>query len=357
MITRKKTKKIKVGNIYIGGDAPIVVQSMANTRTKDIEKTVNQIKDLEEKGCELIRVGVPEMEDAKALGEIRKKINIPLVADIHFSHELALEAINQGIDKLRINPGNIGKEEKIKKVVTQAKNNNIPIRIGINSGSLEKDLLKKYKEIVTPEAMVESAMRHIKILEKYNFYDIVISLKASDIQRTVKAYKLLSKKVNYPLHLGITEAGTALKGTIVSSIGLGILLYEGIGDTLRVSLSDDPGEEVKVGWEILKSLNIRNKGITITSCPTCARTEIDVIGLAQEIEKKTQNIDKYVHVAIMGCIVNGPGEAKESDLGIIGIKGNLAIITKKGKTIKKVSSKNIVEEFLKEIEKYTGESL
>lgn len=351
MIKRKKTKKIKVGNIFIGGNAPIVVQSMCNTDTRNVKKTVAQIKELTAAGCEMIRVAVPDMEAAKALGKIKKQIKIPLVADIHFSHELALEAIRQGIDKLRINPGNIGSEEKIKIVVLAAKKKNIPIRIGINAGSLEKDILKKHKNKVTAEAMVESALRHIRILEKYDFRNILISLKASDIERTVEAYKILSKKVNYPLHIGVTEAGTIFRGTIMSAIGLGHLLYEGIGDTLRVSLTADPVEEIKVAWEILKSLKLRKRGITVTSCPTCGRTQIDLVGLAKKVENALQSIDKDMHVAVMGCVVNGPGEAREADLAIIGGKG-VGLITKKGEIIKRVNEEKLLEEFIKEVKKF-----
>ncbi len=351
MIKRKRTKKIKIGNLYVGGNAPIAVQSMANTDTRDVKKTVAQIKELEKAGCEMIRVAVPDMAAAKALGAIKKKINVPLIADIHYSADLALESISQGIDKLRINPGNIGSEKKIKEVVTAAKNNKIPIRIGVNAGSLEKDLLKKYNGNATAKAMVESAIRHIKILEKYNFKDILISLKASDIKRTVEAYRMLSKKVNYPLHIGVTEAGTVFRGTIMSSIGLGILLYEGIGDTVRVSLTADPVQEIKVAWEILKSLNLRKKGITVTSCPTCGRTEIDLIGLTKKVEDETRQINKDIHVAVMGCAVNGPGEAKEADLAIIGGK-RVGLIIKKGKIIKRVCEKDLLKEFMKEVEKF-----
>ena len=351
MIKRKKTRKIKVGNVYIGGNAPIVVQSMCNTDTRDVRKTVAQIKKLEKAGCEIIRVAVPDTQAAKALGKIKKRISIPLVADIHFSAELAMEAIRQGIDKLRINPGNIGSEEKVVELVKECKKKKIPIRIGVNAGSLEKEVLKKYKGKATAKGMVESAMRHIRILEKQNFRNILISLKASDIERTVEAYRLLSKKVNYPLHIGVTEAGTVFRGTVMSSIGLGILLYEGIGDTLRVSLTADPVEEIRVCWEILKSLGLRKRGITITSCPTCGRTEINLVGLAKKVENELQFIDKDMHVAVMGCVVNGPGEAKEADLAIIGGKG-AGLITKKGKIIKKVSEKNLVKEFIKEVRKY-----
>jgi len=350
MIKRKKTKKIRVGDIFIGGNSPISVQSMTKTDTRDIKATLKQIKELEKIGCEIIRVAVPDMKAAKALGAIKKQIKIPLVADIHFSSQLALEAIRQGVDKLRINPGNIGNEQKIRQVVLAAKRKKIPIRIGINAGSLEKDLLLKYKK-VTPQAMVESAMRHIRILEKYDFNDIIISLKASDIQTTIDAYRLLSKKVDYPLHIGITEAGTAFHGAIISSIGLGILLEEGIGDTLRVSLSAPPQEEVKVGWDILKSLRIRKRGVTVTSCPTCGRTEIDVMGLSSKVEKATQEINKDLHLAVMGCIVNGIGEARDADLAIVGGR-NSGLIIKKGKILKKVPAKKLFEEFMKALKKH-----
>lgn len=351
MIKRKKTKKIKVGNIFVGGNAPVVIQSMCTTDTRDVKATVRQIRQLQMAGCEMIRVAVPDLEAAKALGKIKKQISIPLVADIHFSAEFAMEAMRQGIDKLRINPGNIGSEEKIKMVVLEAKKRKIPIRIGVNGGSLEKDILKKYKNKVTAKAMVESAMRHIKILEKYGFTDILISLKASDIERTVEAYRMLSEKVNYPLHIGITEAGTLFRGTIVSSIGLGILLYEGIGDTMRVSLTADPIEEIKVAWEICKSLGVRKRGITVTSCPTCGRTEINLIELAARVEKALIGIDKDIHVAVMGCVVNGPGEAREADLAIVGGKG-VGLIMKRGEILRKVNEKDLLKEFIDEVKKF-----
>jgi len=351
MIKRKKTKKIKVGGIYIGGGAPIVVQSMCNTDTRDVRKTVAQIKKLEKAGCEMVRVAVPDMQAAKALRKIKNKISIPLVADIHFSADLAMEAVRQGIDKLRINPGNIGSKEKVARLAKECRIKKIPIRIGVNAGSLEKEILKKYKGKATAKGMAESAARHIKILEKHNFRNILISLKASDIERTVEAYRLLSKKVDYPLHIGVTEAGTAFRGTVMSSIGLGILLYDGIGDTLRVSLTADPVEEIGVCWEILKSLGLRKRGITITSCPTCGRTEVDLAGLAKKVENELRFIDKDMHVAVMGCVVNGPGEAREADLAIIGGKG-VGLITKKGKIIKKVEEKDLVKEFVKEVKRF-----
>lgn len=348
---RKKTKKIKIGNLYIGGNAPIIVQSMTNTDTRQVFKTVKQIKNLEQAGCELVRISVPNMEAAKKIGQIKKKIKIPLAADIHFSCKTALEAINQGVDKLRINPGNIGNSRKVSEIIKLAKKNKIPIRVGVNAGSLEKKILKKHKGKATSEAMVDSALKHIKLLEKNDFKDILISLKASDIHRTIEAYRILSKKVNYPLHLGITEAGTLFRGTVVSSIGLGILLYEGIGDTIRVSLTADPVEEMSVAWEILKSLKLRKKGVTVVSCPTCARTEINLITLTEKVESEMQKINKNLTVAVMGCAVNGPGEAKEADLAIIGGK-KIGFIAKKGKIIKKVAENKLLEELIKEIKKF-----
>lgn len=351
MIRRKKTRKIKVGDVYIGGDAPIAIQSMCNTDTRDVDATVAQIRKLTQAGCEIIRVTVQDLKAAKAISKIKSQISIPLVADIHFSADVAMESINQGVDKLRINPGNIGSEEKVEMLVKACKKRKIPIRIGVNAGSLEKDILKKYKGKATAEGMVESAMRHIKILEKNNFYNIAISMKASDIERTIDAHRLLSQKVDYPMHIGVTEAGTIFRGTIVSSIGLGVLLYEGIGDTMRVSLTADPVEEIKVAWEILKSLGLRKRGIAVTSCPTCGRTEIDLISLAKKVEDRLNGINKDIRVAVMGCVVNGPGEAQEADLAIIGGKG-VGLIMKHGKLLKKVDEKNLLEEFMKEVDKF-----
>ncbi len=351
MIIRRKTRKIKIGNVFVGGNAPVAVQSMTNTRTSDVKAIVAQIKKLEKAGCEIVRVAVPDVKAAESLRKIKSKINIPLVADIHFSHLLALEAIKQGVDKIRFNPGNIGSVEKVKEVVTACQKKKIPIRVGINGGSLEKNILAKHNNKVTAEGMVESAMRHIRILEKLNFRDIAVSLKASDIERTVESYKMLSKKVDYPLHLGITEAGTVFRGTVLSSIGIGHLLYEGIGDTIRVSLTADPLEEMKVAWEILRSLKLRKRGITVTSCPTCGRTKIDLIGLAKKVEKMVEGIDKDIHVAVMGCVVNGPGEAKEADLAVIGGE-KVGLICRKGKILKKVNEKDLLIEFKKELEKF-----
>ena len=348
MIKRRRTKIIKIGCQKIGGDFPILVQSMTNTKTRDINATLGQIKKLEKAGCEIVRIGVPDLKSAKALGKIKKIINIPLVADIHFSPDLALEAINQGVDKIRINPGNFPKSG-LAKIVKLCKKKKIPIRVGINSGSLEKDILGKHRK-VTSEMMVKSALRNIKLMEKFGFYDLVISLKAPDVLRTVKAYEVLSKKVNYPLHLGITEAGGKLSGTIKSAVGIGYLLQKGIGDTIRVSLSADPVEEVKVGWEILKSLGLRERGVKIVSCPTCARSEIDVIKIAKRIEEMTKDVKKPLKIAVMGCLVNGLGEAREADLGIVGVK-NAAFITENGKVIKRVKEKDVLKEVKNQLNK------
>lgn len=348
MTERDNTKVIKIGSVKIGGGNPIAIQSMCNTDTRDVFATVNQIKELEEEGCEIIRVAVPDMEAAKAFGEIKKQISIPLVADIHFDHKLALEVMEQGADKVRINPGNIGDKKKIKAVVDKAKEKQIPIRIGVNSGSLEKEFLEKYGS-VAPEALVESALKHIKILEELNFFDIIVSIKASSVPSSIKAYKLLSEKVEYPIHVGITEAGTVYAGTIKSSVGIGAILSMGIGDTIRVSLTGNPVEEIKAAKEILKSLELRKFGVNFVSCPTCGRTEIDLINIANKVEEKCRLINKDIKVAVMGCVVNGPGEAKEADIGIAGGNG-FGIIFKKGQIIKKVPEDKLVEELMKEIE-------
>ena len=349
MVRRRKTRIIRIGNLKIGGNFPILVQSMTNTPTFDIEKTVKQIKKLEDAGCEIVRVGVPDLKSAKALGKIKKKIKIPLVADIHFSADLALEAIKQGVDKIRINPGNFPKS-RLREIVKLAKKKRVPIRIGVNSGSIEKDILKEQKK-VTAKMMMRSALKNIKLMEGFGFHDLVISLKAPDVLRTVKAYELLAKKVDYPFHLGVTEAGREFSGTIKSAIALGYLLQKGIGDTIRVSLSADPVEEVKAGWEILKSLDLRERGVKIVSCPSCARSEIDIIKLTKEIEKIIQNINKPLKIAVMGCIVNGLGEAREANLGIVGIK-NGALITKNGKIVKRVKEKDILKVFKNELGNY-----
>jgi (E)-4-hydroxy-3-methylbut-2-enyl-diphosphate synthase len=345
----KQTRIVRIGNQKIGGGNPILVQSMCNTDTRDASATVKQILELEKAGCEIIRVAVPDMAAAKAIKDIKKNIHIPLVADIHFDYKLALESIKNGVDKVRINPGNIGKIENVQKVVDACKDKKISIRIGINTGSLEKEAEEKYGR--TAQAMVESALKHIQILEKLSFYDIVISLKASDIQRTVEAYRLLSKKVNYPLHLGITEAGTLNIGTVKSSVGLGIMLFEGLGDTIRVSLTGSPIEEVRVGWEILKSLKLRKRGVNLISCPTCGRTEIDLIGLANKVERALLKIDKPITVAVMGCVVNGPGEAKEADIGVAG-GHHQGVIFKKGIILKTVPEEKILSKLLSEIQKF-----
>jgi (E)-4-hydroxy-3-methylbut-2-enyl-diphosphate synthase len=348
MVARKNTKTIYVGKVPIGGENPIVVQSMTKTDTADVESTLRQIKSLESSGCEIIRLAVPNINAAKSLAKIKKSIRIPMIADIHFNWRLALEAIEQGVDGLRINPGNIGTKWKTKEVVTAAKERGIPIRIGVNAGSLEKELLKKYGH-PKPEALVESAGRHIQILEELNFTNIKVSLKASEVLKTVEAYRLFSERYNYPLHIGISEAGPPSRGIIKSSVGLGILLSEGIGDTIRVSLTAEPEEEVRVAYEILKSLGLRKKGIDIISCPTCGRCKIDIKGLATEVEYRLREIDKPITVAVMGCIVNGPGEAREADFGIAGGKGR-GILFKKGKILRTVKEEELLDALLKEIE-------
>lgn len=347
MKNRKDTRKIIVGNVQIGGNNNVSIQSMTNTKTKDVEATVKQILELEKEGCEIIRVACLDIEDAKAIKQIKDQIHIPIVADIHFDYKIALQAIESGVDKIRINPGNIGSEENIKKVVDACKAHNIPIRIGVNSGSLEKDLLQKYGR-VTAEAIVESAMKHVKILEELEFYDICISLKASDLDMCIKTYELASEVFDYPLHLGVTEAGTKFGGTIKSSIGLGIMLRNGIGNTIRVSLSDDPIEEIRAAKEILKNCNLYSNSVTFTSCPTCGRTCVDLIPIAKEIETFCSTLKSDIRVAVMGCAVNGPGEAREADIGIAG-GNNEWLLFKKGEVIKKIPHENIIEEFEKEI--------
>lgn len=344
---RKKTREIKIGSVAIGGDNPVAVQSMTNTPTKDVEATVNQILELEKAGCEIIRVAVPDLESSQVLGRIKERINIPLVADIHFSGKIALESLDQGVDKLRINPGNFPAED-LEKIVDSAKKKNIPIRVGVNAGSLEKEMLDKYGG-PTAEAMTESALKSIKTMEKYGFENLVIALKASDVTRTIKAYQLLAEKVDYPLHLGITEAGTKFSGTIKSSIGMGYLLFQGIGDTMRISLSTDPKEEIRVAWEILKSLELRERGVQIVSCPTCARASIDVTEVAPQVEEMLKDIKKPLRVAVMGCVVNGPGEAGEVDVGVVGA-GKKAMIMRKGKENRFIEKEDILKELQKEID-------
>ena len=344
---RENTRKIMVGNVQIGGQDKVVIQSMCNTKTKDVNATVQQVLELERVGCEIIRVACLDIEDAKAIKDIKEKIHIPIVADIHFDYRIALEAINAGVDKVRINPGNIGSEERVKLVVDKCKEKNIPIRIGVNAGSLEKDLLEKYGK-PTAEAMVESAKRHIDILEKLDFKDYAVSLKASNLDLCIESYEKASKVFECPLHLGITEAGTEFSGTIKSSIGLGYMLRQGIGDTIRVSLSDDPVKEIKVAKEILKDCNLYRNIPTLVACPTCGRTQIDLIPIAKEVEEFLQTIEANITVAVMGCAVNGPGEAREADIGIAGgIKEGL--LFKKGQIIKKVKQEQIVNVLKEEI--------
>ncbi|WP_294704358.1 flavodoxin-dependent (E)-4-hydroxy-3-methylbut-2-enyl-diphosphate synthase [uncultured Fusobacterium sp.] len=339
------SRVVKVGNLLIGGGNPVVIQSMTNTTTSDVESTVNQIKKLEAVGCQLVRMTINNEEAAKAIGEIKKRVNVPLCADIHFDYKLALLAIENRIDKLRINPGNIGSDENITAVVEKAKEKNIPIRIGVNSGSIEKHILEKYGK-PTADGMVESAMYHINLLEKNGFNDIVVSLKASNVKMMVEAYRKISKLVDYPLHLGVTEAGTAFQGTVKSAIGIGSLLVDGIGDTIRVSLTEDPVEEIKVAKEILKVLGLIEAGVEIVSCPTCGRTEIDLIGLAKKVEKEFEKEKRKIKIAVMGCVVNGPGEAREADYGVAGGKG-VGVLFKKGQIVKKVKESEILIELKK----------
>ena len=350
---RKKTRQIHIGPVAIGGGAPVSVQSMTNTKTTDTEATLAQIRALAAAGCDIVRLAVPDMAAARNLGNILKKSPVPLVADIHFDYHLALEAIRQGIHGLRLNPGNIGGEEKVRAVVKEAKAAGIPIRIGVNAGSLDKKLLAKYGG-VTAEALVESALEHVRILEAQDFYDMKISLKAHDVPLTLAAYRLMSEKVDYPLHLGITEAGTAGTGVIKSAVGIGALLAEGIGDTLRISLTGDPVVEVKVANEILKSLGMKEYGPTLIACPTCGRTSIDLPSIAAEVEKKLAGIKEPIEVAVMGCVVNGPGEARTADVGIAGGKGE-GLVFRKGEILRKVPEGELVSELFKEIDQILEE--
>ncbi len=347
MNKRNSTRKIMVGNVQIGGQDKVVIQSMCNTKTKDVVNTVKQINELEKLGCEIIRVACLDIEDAKAIKEIKKQINIPIVADIHFDYKIALEAIEAGVDKIRINPGNIGSEEKVKAVVDSCSKKGIPIRIGVNAGSLEKDLLEKYGK-PTSKAMVESAKKHIDILERLGFKDYAVSLKASNLDLCIDSYIEASKTFDCPLHIGVTEAGTEFSGTIKSSIGIGYLLRQGIGDTIRVSLSDDPTKEIPVAKEILKNCNLYSKSPTIIACPTCGRTQIDLIPMAKEVEAFLQTIESNITVAVMGCAVNGPGEAREADIGTAGGVDE-GLIFKKGEVIKKVKQSEIVDVLKEEI--------
>ena len=350
---RRKTRQISIGPVKIGGEAPISVQSMTKTDTRDLRKTVHQIRLLEEAGCEIIRVAVVDEEATRAIAEIKKKIRIPLIADIHFHPRLALMAMESGVDGLRINPGNIGGRDRLKPIIKEARSRSLPIRIGVNSGSLEKDLLRRFGG-ATPEAMVSSALRAIEWMETLDFHLIKISLKASDVLRTLEAYRLFSKKSDYPLHLGITEAGKGSGAIVKSAIGIGLLLSQGIGDTLRVSLTGDPVEEVRVGYQILRALSIRRRGVEIISCPTCGRCEVDLTRLVERVERDVERIAMPLTVAIMGCVVNGPGEAKEADIGIAGGKG-VGVLFRKGKVIRKLKEKDFVSVLLREIHGMTEE--
>lgn len=354
-LQRRPTRLVYKGHVPVGGGSPVSIQSMTNTDTRNVEATVAQIARLAEAGCEIVRVAVPDMEAAGQLGKIKEQIALPLIADIHFDYRLALQAIAGGVDGLRINPGNIGERSRVVEVVKAAQERKLPIRIGVNAGSLDKALLAKYGG-ATPEAMVESAAEHVQILEELGFEDIIISLKASDVLRTVRAYQLAADRFSYPLHLGVTEAGGPGAGTVKSAVGIGSLLLQGIGDTIRVSLTGDPVEEVRVGWQILKSLNLRERGPELISCPTCGRCEIDLVEIARKVEERIQKIQSPLKIAVMGCVVNGPGEAREADLGLAGGRG-LGLIFKHGEVIKKVPAERLLEEFMKELnelERQTG---
>jgi len=355
IIHRTKTRPVRVGNLTIGGNNEVIVQSMCTTKTHDVEATVAEILRLEEAGCQIVRVAVPDERAAAAIPEIKKRIHIPLVADIHFNYKLALKAIEGGVDKVRINPGNIGKREKVEAVVKAAKEKGIPIRIGVNAGSLERHILEKYG-YPTADGMVESALHHIKILEDLDFHDIIVSMKASDVNLAIEAYEKAARTFDYPLHLGITESGTLFSGTIKSAAGLGALLSRGIGNTIRISLSADPVEEVKVARELLKSFGLASNMATLVSCPTCGRIEIDLISIANEIEEYISKLNVPLKVAVLGCAVNGPGEAREADIGIAGARGE-GLLFMKGKTVRKVPEETMVEELKKEIDKLAAEKL
>ena len=348
---RRHSNEVKIGNLKIGGNNPILVQSMLSIPSYDIENSVKQAIKLKQAGCEILRIAIPDKDSIKLIDAIKNAVDIPLVADIHFDYKLALESVAAGIDKIRINPGNIGNEDKIKAVAIACKNKNIPIRIGVNSGSIERKILEKYSS-PTPEAMCESALYNAQLLEKFDFNNIVISIKSSSVRRMAESYRMIARKCQYPLHLGVTEAGTKTMGTIKSAIGIGSLLLDGIGDTIRVTLTDDPVEEVKSGFNILKALELRECGITFISCPTCGRTRIDIIKIAKEIENLLENNKSNLKVAVMGCVVNGPGEAKEADIGIAGGDG-YGVIFKKGKVFKKVEEENLVNELVNEINNMT----
>lgn len=354
-MNRKETMKIKVGSIYIGGDAPVSIQSMTNTDTRDVEKTVQQIHELKEIGCELVRVAVPDMEAAEALKQIKERISLPLIADIHFNYKYALKAMENGVDKVRINPGNIGSRERVREVARAAEEFKVPIRIGVNAGSLEKQLLDKYGG-PTAEALVESAVNQARMLEEFNFNQIIISLKAAEVTKMIRAYELISEETSYPLHLGVTEAGTAIRAAAKSGVGIGYLLLRGIGDTLRVSITGSPLKEILAGREILRSAGVREIGPEIISCPTCGRCEIDLISLAEKVEKELETFPYPLKVAIMGCVVNGPGEAREADIGVAGGRG-AGVIFKKGKVLKKVEEDKLLEELMKEINSLVDEGI
>ncbi|MDH5706302.1 MAG: flavodoxin-dependent (E)-4-hydroxy-3-methylbut-2-enyl-diphosphate synthase [Candidatus Aminicenantes bacterium] len=349
LFKRRKTRQVKIGAVPIGGGAPIAVQSMTKTHTKDVEATLDQIKRLEEAGCEIVRLAVPDRESVEALGRIKKQVSVPLVADIHFDHRLALASLEKGVDALRINPGNIGTREKVREVVRAAREHDVPIRIGVNSGSLEKSLLRKHGA-ATAEAMVESALKHVRILEDMDFYDIKISLKAPDVFRTVQAFRLLADKVDYPFHAGITESGSLVPGSVKSSIGLALLLSEGLADTIRVSLTAPPEEEVRVAFLILSSLGLRSYGPNFVSCPVCGRCEVDLFTIVQEVEKQLASLRSDIHLAVMGCMVNGPGEARESDLGLACGRG-AGVLFKKGRTFRRLEEDEMIAEFVKEAKK------
>ncbi len=352
MINRRKTTTVMVGDIPIGSEHPITIQSMTNTKTENIEATVQQIRSLESSGCEIVRVAVPTFEAAKAIKEIKKKIQIPIVADIHFDYRLAIASMENGVDKIRLNPGNIGSDDRVRKVVEVAKHYGVPIRVGVNSGSLSKEIIKKYGH-VTAEALVESALEHVRLLEKYKFEEMIVAIKSSNVQMTLKAFELLGKEVPYPYHIGITEAGTYFSGTVKSSVGIGHLLLNGYGDTMRVSLTSDPVNEVKVAKEILSALELRTFGIKVISCPTCGRTNVDIEKMAEAVQEKYGHISADISVAVMGCVVNGPGEAREADLGIAGGLGE-GLIFKKGQVLKKVKEDQLLSELFKEIDELLG---
>jgi len=358
MISRRKTRQIKVGDVAVGGDAPICVQSMTNTDTADVERTVAQIRRLEEAGCEIVRVAVPDMGAAKAIESIREQISIPLIGDIHFDWRLAVAAMEHGAQGIRINPGNLGGSDKLKRVVEAAGQHRVPIRVGVNSGSVEKDLLESYgyPTAENPEALIESAFRNVRLVEDFGYQEIKISIKSADVLTTIASYRILSRRLDYPLHIGVTEAGGLIGGTVKSSVALGILLYEGIGDTLRVSLTRDPVEEVRVAFELLRALKIRERGPELISCPTCGRTGIDLFSLAQEVENYIQTMKSPLKVAVMGCVVNGPGEAREADIGVAGGRG-FGIIFKKGEIVKRVPEEDLLSVFMNELKEMEAERL